>query len=77
MPASFLLDPAMCLGVGGRYIPPWGSLNDLERDETKSLLKRLAGPGRQTAVIDELMQFNAAGYNDTDFARRAQVGFCW
>ena len=67
----------MCLDEGGRYIPPWGSLDDAERDETKSLLDWLAGPGKQTAVILELMRFTASGYDDADLARSAQVGFCW
>lgn len=72
-PAAFLLDPAMALCPNGKMIPPWGFLRETDRSGIKDLVRRLAGPRKQSAATDELLRFIGEGYVDKEFALAAMV----
>ncbi len=63
----------MAISVDGKLKPPWGSLRDKDRSEIKDLLRRLAGPRKQSAASAELLLFIGEGYVDKEFALTAMV----
>jgi hypothetical protein len=63
----------MAISVDGKVKPPWGSLRDKDRSEIKDLLRRLAGPRKQSAASAELLLFIGEGYVDKEFALTAMV----
>ena len=63
----------MCLANDGKYLQPWRLLRNKDQGEVETLLKRLAGPSDQSAVMEKLKQFIWQGFQDHDCAGSSRV----
>ena len=72
-PAAFMLDPAIAICADGKVKPPWGSLWESDKSGVKDLVRRFAGPRKQSAATEELLRFIGEGYADKDFAENIYV----